>query len=574
MLALLLAAGLASATPVRHALVVGANDGGGVLEPLRYAERDAEKFADVLVELGDFDEQLVTVLYAPTTEQLRVALAKHATIAEQYEEDLFVFYYSGHADAQGARLNTERYFFEALKHDLRAIDADVRIGVLDACRSGSITRSKGAVISDSMITATALATTGEAWLTAASADEAAQESDRLRGGFFTHYLISGMRGAADRNDGVVDLEELYRYTLEQVVASTGSTEAGPQHPHFQYGLSGSGQVYMTDLRNASALVTLPSEVSGHISLLRLPDRIQVAELAKSAGSELQLAVPPGRYLVRRRSEDQLYDVTIGVNEGAEIAVTSWGISRMEAAAKRGDDRLGQYVDASVDYERRLNLGSSPAVAGLASVVIPGAGQLYNKQVWRGAAYFGATSALLAGVIYGGESEIDPGVSAVLGAMLWGASIADAMYNVHRREERRPVLGGQIGWSAAFGGETWPYHAGLSADLMLREGVSIGIDRLGITPYADGGWDMHAGSRLMLAKEGRRWRPGGFVALGVRHGRVPGETVKITRAIFGAGGNLRYYVVPRYFTELELRWEQGGEADGLVTGLGMGVHLGR
>ena len=70
------------ADPVRHALVVGADDGGGQLPKLHYAERDAEKMAGVLVELGSFDEEMVTVLYAPTTAELREALAAHAAIAE------------------------------------------------------------------------------------------------------------------------------------------------------------------------------------------------------------------------------------------------------------------------------------------------------------------------------------------------------------------------------------------------------------------------------------------------------------------------------------------------------------
>lgn len=570
-----LSAGISEAASVRHALVVGVNDGGGVLEPLRYAERDAEKFADVLVELGDFDEQLVTVLYAPTAEQLRHALARHAAVAEQYDDDLFLFYYSGHADGQGLRLGSDRYWFESLKHDLRVIDSGVRIGVLDACRSGAVTRSKGAAITESIIGLQRQVAEGEVWLTASAADEAAQESDRLRGGFFTHYLISGMRGAADRGDQVVDLDELRLYTYDQVVASTGATVAGVQHPNFAYNLTGSGRVYLTDLRNASAMLTLPSDVSGHVSLMRLPDRAQIAEFGKVSGAELQLAVPPGRYLVRRRDGDDLYDVTVGINEGASLTVTSWGVSRLEAAARRGADaRIGQYVDLSVDHERRLNLASSPVVAGAASLVIPGAGQLYNGQAWRGALYFGATSALLAGVIFGRSGDFDPRFSAALGAGLWGASVADAVYNVHRREGPRPRLGGQVGWGAAFGGHHWPYHMGFNADLMLRPGLSIGLDRVGVTGYRDGGWDAHVGSRLMVAKEGPRWRPGGFVAFGVRHGRVPGQDLRLTRAVFGAGANLRYYFVPRYFTEVETRWEQGGEADGLVSGVGMGVHLGR
>ena len=87
--------GSAAAEPVRHALVVGADEGGGQLEKLQYAERDAEKMAGVLVELGSFDEELVTVLYAPTPEELREALAAHAAVAEAYEDDLFERYCYG-----------------------------------------------------------------------------------------------------------------------------------------------------------------------------------------------------------------------------------------------------------------------------------------------------------------------------------------------------------------------------------------------------------------------------------------------------------------------------------------------
>ena len=184
----------ATAGTVRHALVVGANDGGGVLEHLSYAEADAERMASVLVDLGDFDEQLVTVLYRPSQEELRTALAHHASVAEAYDDDLFLFYYSGHADGVGLRLGDERYFFETLKHDLRVIDADVRLGVLDACRSGTITRLKGAAVTESLFGVEGTAAEGEAWITASAADELAQESESLRGGFFTHYLLSGMRG--------------------------------------------------------------------------------------------------------------------------------------------------------------------------------------------------------------------------------------------------------------------------------------------------------------------------------------------------------------------------------------------
>ena len=54
--ALTLALSAPANAAVRHAVVVGSNRGSSGLEPLEYAEDDAGRFADVLVELGGFDE--------------------------------------------------------------------------------------------------------------------------------------------------------------------------------------------------------------------------------------------------------------------------------------------------------------------------------------------------------------------------------------------------------------------------------------------------------------------------------------------------------------------------------------
>ena len=48
-----------------------------------------------------------------------------------------------------------------------------------------------------------LAGEGVVFLTSSSANEDAHESDTLKGSFFTHYLVSGMLGAADTDAGPV-----------------------------------------------------------------------------------------------------------------------------------------------------------------------------------------------------------------------------------------------------------------------------------------------------------------------------------------------------------------------------------
>ena len=67
-------------------------------------------------------------------------------------------------------------------------------------------------------------------LTSSSAEETAQESDRLKGSFFTHYLVSGMRGAADvSRDGKVTLNEAYQFAFHETLAQTVDTRSGAQH---------------------------------------------------------------------------------------------------------------------------------------------------------------------------------------------------------------------------------------------------------------------------------------------------------------------------------------------------------
>ena len=68
--------------------------------------------------------------------------------------------------------------------------------------------------------------TGQVLITASSASEDAQESDAIQGSFFTHFLTSGLRGAADRdNDGKVTLGEAYEFAYAHTVSNTVGTHA-------------------------------------------------------------------------------------------------------------------------------------------------------------------------------------------------------------------------------------------------------------------------------------------------------------------------------------------------------------
>jgi hypothetical protein len=596
--ALLGAAGPSRAEVVRHALVIGVMDGGGSLEPLKYAEQDARRFADLLVEIGGFDAERVTVLYSPRAESVLAAMEAHDRLAGALPDDLFLLYYSGHADARGLRLGEQVLRYEELRAAMRRMPAEVRVGILDACRSGAMARLKGArVTAPFLVDDSELAAQGEAWLLAATADESAQESDQIRGSFFTHYLVSGLRGAADDGDGLVSLDEVYRYAYKRTVARTGATEAGAQHPVYDFRLQGQGDLYLSDVRKALARATIPAEIDGEITVLRLPDRAPVAEIAKPRGEAVRLALAPGRYLFRRRGDEGLQEVSVLLSEGSEITIARFGApTPLEVAQLKGIPTLqdlglelgvdlGRLAEQGQQIVEAMDLRHSPYIAGGLSVLTPGAGQAYNGQWVKGGLLFLGTASLFGGGVLWQSADpqgrsgslIGSDLAMGIGAALYGFSVADAAWTARKKETFRPrkgvVLLTETGWEVSEGTE-WPTDTGIAADWIMVPGFSLGLDRTGIVTHADGSRTFGMGSRMTLGADAwRRLRPGAFMAFGFRAGSFD-DGISGLRPAWAAGANLRWYLTPRYLVELEGREQWVGQRANLVLAGGIGVHLGR
>src|SRR5206468_4424785 len=145
--AVLLAALPALAEARRFALIVGDANGGAGTRPLRYAERDARRMHAILTRLGGVRPEDARLLTAATAEEVRSALGDLAARADQAkargDETVLLVYYSGHAKDGDLRLGDTRMSLLELRDALRNAPADVRIGLLDSCQSGAITRAKG-----------------------------------------------------------------------------------------------------------------------------------------------------------------------------------------------------------------------------------------------------------------------------------------------------------------------------------------------------------------------------------------------------------------------------------------------
>ena len=302
----------ASGAPRRFALVLGNNVGEPPAENLRYAEDDARKVAAVLVELGGYRRTDVTVLTGATADVARGALtnveADVATAKRGGHHATLLIYYSGHARGGDLWMGGSRLALAEVRRRLARSAADVRIGIVDACEAGALTRLKGGRRGPSFLFEPddRAPAQGLILISSSSANEASQESDELGGSFFTHYLTSGLRGDADESgEGRVTLGEVYAYAYHRTVAVTAGTRSGPQHPTYRFDLKGQADVILTDVsQGRSGLVFGASLVGRYLLFDR--DRARVAaEIEKTNGQVRRLAVPAGRYVLKKRLSDHL-----------------------------------------------------------------------------------------------------------------------------------------------------------------------------------------------------------------------------------------------------------------------------
>lgn len=342
MLAAAAAGGQESFSVRRFMLVAGTNDGGESRVPLRYAASDARAVARVFQELGGVERSDQLLLLNPDTAALLDGLADLETKASAARQshsrvEMFV-YYSGHSDERGLLLRGESLPYRALKERVDRIPADVRVIILDSCASGALTRLKGGAVRAPFLMDESAQMTGHAFLTASSADEAAQESDRIEASYFTHALVSGLRGAADMTqDKRVSLNEAYQFAFYETMARTEGTQGGTQHPAYDIQMAGAGDLVLTDLRGITAGLILGEDVAGRMRV-RDSSSALVVELQKAPGRPVELGLEPGEYRVVLERDGAFYRADVTLSDGARhvLEAESFSFMSSERTTPRGD----------------------------------------------------------------------------------------------------------------------------------------------------------------------------------------------------------------------------------------------
>lgn len=336
----LLAARNGMAETRRLAVVVGSNLGSGARPPLQFAETDADRMADVLSDLGGVRAGDLWLLKKASLGAVRRSFEEATRrITESHgrtgTRTVLLFYFSGHSDGESLELGNERITFRDLRSWLGGTGAEVRLAIIDSCKSGALIAAKGGALGPAyeIRLSDDLTSTGDVVITSSASDENALESREIRGSFFSHHFLSGLRGAADASgDGQVTLAEAYRYAYAHTLTATASTFAGAQHPAYDFRLSGQGELVMTSLSNPSAVIELPAGFERQLIADLGHDQV-VGEI--TSGAVTRLAVRPGTYVVRSWAGGKAFATKIEIRRGETRTIGREQLVAFEIPTVRG-----------------------------------------------------------------------------------------------------------------------------------------------------------------------------------------------------------------------------------------------
>lgn len=347
----------------RLAILVGSNRGLATDgRELKYAEDDARALKKVLVAVGSFAPEDVWVIAGEDGVAVSDALARaEMELSGTGGSGLFLFFYSGHAGADGLHPEGTVLDGSVLRRKVEELPARVRIGIIDGCHAGAIVRGKGARSIAGFLAREPVQSgaSGTVWLLSAGHAEQAQETDEYRHSVFSFWLLSALKGAADSSgDGLVTLAEVWDYVRNGTLLTSTRTRV-PQRPVWDINLRGTEDVQLTSLHlGGDSRSVLEFAAYGDYFVFTESGRLVAEVHALLPGH--WLALQPGRYLVRLlRSDDRLLEARVTVSKSArEVlspeAMTSIPYPRLARA--KGRSNLTRHTPLAMIHYHRATLG--------------------------------------------------------------------------------------------------------------------------------------------------------------------------------------------------------------------------
>jgi hypothetical protein len=219
---------------------------------LKYAIDDAKAIQRYLVDQNKIPAENVTLLLneEATLAKLRSILGTQLK-NKAGKEDMVILFFAGHGaterdvmspdgdglekyllpyDADPKDLYASALPMREVSHIFQRIRSERLIFLVDACYSGAsggrtiASSGQRSTISDAFLERITSGR-GTIILTASGANEVSTESDDYRHGIFTHFLLQGLKGAADAdNDRLITVDEAFGYVSKHVPQVTGQEQ--------------------------------------------------------------------------------------------------------------------------------------------------------------------------------------------------------------------------------------------------------------------------------------------------------------------------------------------------------------
>lgn len=203
---------------------------------LRYTDDDAYRFYAFLKSLegGALPDEQLRVLVDEDATRDNILGSMNEVFSMAGPNDLVIFYFSGHG-LNGSFLPIDfdgfnnKITHEEIAKAFNKCPAKFKLCLADACHSGSLFAMRSGEddpVLNTYYSTLAKSVAGTALIMSSKADETSLESQGLRQGVFSHFLIRGLKGEADKNkDKVVTVEELYDYVAANVRDYTGNRQS-------------------------------------------------------------------------------------------------------------------------------------------------------------------------------------------------------------------------------------------------------------------------------------------------------------------------------------------------------------
>lgn len=197
------------------------------MKPLKYSDNDAFRLMALMQSPagGAIPDEQIRVLIDEDATKVNIISSMNELFGKADKNDLVLLYFSGHGlmgsflpidyDGYNNKLNHNE-----IQEIFESSRAKYKLCIADACHSGSYSFNAKGDIEDIVADyydSLSKSKGGTTLMLSSKPEETSLESLKVRQGVFSHYLLRGMKGEADKNgNGIVTLGELFNYIGQEV----------------------------------------------------------------------------------------------------------------------------------------------------------------------------------------------------------------------------------------------------------------------------------------------------------------------------------------------------------------------